>query len=114
MSTRNKPSKFKLATIYKFDARRGYKRCTVSSVQVVFQGERTKAHANIWWDPEANLVVRCIYGEYDLHLKASKVSGKQIHESDLEEFCDFVADTLCEWVEEGADDVPNSIYATSD
>jgi len=77
-------------------------------------GDRTNAQADFWWDPGGNLVVRFTCGEEDIHLAASKVSGKEIKESDLDEFSDFIADTLFEWMVEGIDDIPSSIYATSD
>jgi len=114
MSTRNKPSKFKLSTIKQFDARRGYKRCTVPGVGIKIAGDRTNAQADFWWDPDGNLVVRFTCSDEDIHLAASHFSGKQIKESDFDEFIDFVSDTLFEWVAEGIDDLPSSIYATSD
>lgn len=114
MTSRKPPSKFKLSTIKQFDARRGYKRCTVPGVVATIVGERTNPHADFWWDPEGKLVVRFRCSDEVIHLVATKVTGRKFKESDFDEFFDFVSDTLYEWVIEGIDDLPSSIYATSD
>lgn len=113
MSTRNKPPKFKLSVIKKFDARQGYRRCAVPGVRSSTVGESRIPRADFWWDPDGQLVVRFTCCDENIHLAAYHFSGTQIKERDFDEFIDFVSDTLYEWVGEGIDDIPSSIFATS-
>ena len=109
MSIENKPVEFKLSLIPRFDARRGYKRCSVPGVGVVIQGQRKTAAADFWWDREGTLVVRFTSGEADIRFVASEVFGDQVKECNLDAFCEFVGDTLYEWLLEGLPDSPSSI-----
>jgi hypothetical protein len=114
VSIQNEPTKFKLTPINRFDARRGYKRCSVPGVGVAIQGRRQTAVADFWLNPEGTLVVRFTCGEADIHFAASEVFGDQIKDCDLDEFGEFVSDTLYEWIVEGTPDLPSSIYESLD
>ena len=104
---KNKP-KYKLSTTEQFDARHGYTRCSIPGVQIHIVGERRRPRAN-WWDPEGNLVVRFTCQEEVIHLEAARITGKNIQESDLDDFSDFVAEILYEWLEVDLDGLPYSV-----
>lgn len=112
MSGRRKATKFRLVEIADFDARRGYKRCTLPGVSAYFGRQRPSAHANFWRDRTGNLVVRFSCEGYVFHFEASIVPDKQITEDDMHEFGEYVAEKLFEWVDDGIDDLPSSLYET--
>ena len=110
MHARRKSRKFKLIEISAFDARRGYKRCTLPGVRTSCEGK--KATADFWKDRTGKLVVRFSCQGYSFHFEGLLASGKQIPEDKMDEFGEYVSGMLIEWHVEGVDDVPNSIYET--
>lgn len=116
MITRRKRRKFSLIEINKFDARRGYKRCSSPGVGVSLGrddlGQDIKAVADFWKDPLGRIVVRFSSGGYTYHFEAMLTSGKQIPENKMGDFEDYVMEVLTEWLIEGIDDLPNSIFET--
>jgi len=108
MNSRRKSRKYRLIEIDAFDARHGYKRCTIPGVGV-YAG-RSKAVADFWNDSTDKLVVRFSCQGYACHFKASLISGKPIPERKMSDFGEYVVDVLSEWLIEGVDDPPPSIY----
>ena len=109
--TARRKKKFKLNEIGTFDARRGFKRCSLPGVGVSYEGGPS-AIADFWRDRTGRLVVRFSSQGYIFHFEALLVSGKQILEDKMEDFGQYVVDMLLEWLTEGVDDLPNSIYET--
>ena len=111
----DKPANFKmfrLVEIDEFDARRGYRRCDPPGIGVHMGGDgpNPEAEADFWRDRAGGLVVRFSSQGYRLHFTAKLTDGGPVPESAMRDFCDFVGDTLFQWVIEGVDDLPNSIY----
>ena len=100
---------FRLEPIPAFDARRGYRKCVPSGVGV-HVGREPKAEASFWRDRAGALVVRCSSQGYRIHLAATLANGDAVPATAMDDFCDHVAKTLVEWVTEGVDDLPDSIY----
>ena len=109
MNARRKSRKFKLIEIGDFDARRGYKRCALPGVGVSYEKGPT-AIADFWKDKTGKLFVRFSSQGYIFHFEALLVSGKQIPEDKMEDFGQYVVAVLLEWLTEGVDDLPKSIY----
>ena len=108
MKTRRKGRKYKLIETGGFDARRGYKRCSLPGVGVFYE-DGTNAIADFWKDKTEKLVVRFSSQGYIFHFEALLVSGKQITEDKMEDFGQYVMNVLLEWLAEGVDDIPNSV-----
>jgi hypothetical protein len=108
MKVNHKRPKFKLIEINGFDARRGYKRCSLPGVGVSFESG-PNAIADFWRDKTKRLLVRISSQGYDYHFEALLASGKQIPEEKLDDFGPYVMDVLAEWLIEGVDDLPSSI-----
>lgn len=73
-------------------------------------GRDTSALANFWRDRTGKLVVRFSSQGYIFHLEATLASGKPIPENKLNDFGEYVANILLDWLIEGADDLPDSMY----
>lgn len=112
MATQLKSSKFKLVEIDYFDARRGYKRCSIPGVGCS-DAPGFNAIADFWRDQTGRLVVRLSCRGYIYHLGASLVSGKNVPENIMEEFSQYVMHTLRNWLLEGVDDLPSSVNEPS-
>lgn len=113
MTPSNSRKTFRLVLIDAFDARRGYKRCPLPGVGVSWVGGVPRgANADFWRSRTGEFVVRFSSQGYVYHFEAFAASGKQIPENEIPEFGDFIADALCEWVDEGVDDVPSALYET--
>ena len=108
MSTHRRSPKYRFVEIGCFDARRGYRRCTLPGVGV-YVG-RTRAVADLWHDSEGKLVVRFCRQGYTYSFEATLTSGKPITERGLADFEEYVVETLSEWLVWGPDEPPPSIY----
>ena len=108
MTTHRNSPKYKLIEIGAFDARRGYRRCTLPGVGV-YVG-RSMAVADFWHDSEGRLVVRLSCQGYTYHFGAALISGKPIPERRMEDFGEYVVEVLSEWLVWGPDEPPPSIY----
>jgi len=112
MAKRRKRLKFTLVRINSFDARQGYKRCSINGVA----GE-TDPHplafippiplaADFWRNRNGGLVVRFSSNQpYVFHFEAFLDNGEQVPEKDIDEFADYVLEVLIDWG--GADDPPD-------
>ena len=109
---------FRLDQTDAFDARRGYSRCTLPGISVYVPAPShcpwlrgTKANANFWRNRGGDLFVRVYFNEgYTYHFHAKLVNGKTIPTEYMEDFGEYVADFLWEWVLEGVDDWPEFCY----
>jgi hypothetical protein len=68
------------------------------------------ALADFWRDRTGKLVVRFSSQGYIFHLEAALTSGKPIPEDKLNDFGEYVSNILLEWLVEGVDELPDSIY----
>ena len=96
---------YEFSAIDNFDARHGYKRCTVSGVGVSFPG-RPGASADFWRNRTGIVVVRFSSQEYQFSFQLTHPSGGILMDSDLEEFADYIHHSLLRWLVEGVDDAP--------
>ena len=106
MKVGHKRPQFRLIAIDAFDARRGYKRCSHPGVELY----GLNATADFWRDKTKRLVLRFSCHGYVFHFAASLASGGQIPDDRLDAFDSYVSDVLAEWLSEGEDDYPNSIW----
>ncbi len=114
MAKRNRSRfKFKLHEIAAFDARRGFRRCSVPRV-VVKQNECEHAPwirpiqliADLWRDRRGHIAVRFhSHNGYSFHFEGTLKNGKSILEEHLDQFCDFIGEVLFDW--DGTDDAPD-------
>jgi hypothetical protein len=102
--TRRRRPRYALSGISSFDARRGYARCNPPGVGV--SDERQGALADFWRDRTGRVVVRFSSRGYIYHMEAVLVSGKDIRERQMDDFSDWVADVLLQWMIEGVGEVP--------
>ena len=93
MSTRRKRQKFTLVEIDGFDARRGYKRCSIPGagytppVNLMSPFRPIPVAADFWRNKTGGLVVRFSSNQpYVFHFEALLASGKPVPEEDLNEF----------------------------
>jgi len=100
-----KKARFQLVEVAPFDARRGYRRCSPPGVGASFVG-RPGAVADFWRDRSGEVVMRFSSQGYDYHCRARLKSGGPVREDQMEDFADWVADVLFEWIIEGVDDGP--------
>lgn len=112
MAKRRKRLKFTLVEIDAFDARQGYKRCSIKGV-----AGQTDPHllvpfppiplaADFWRNRDRGLVVRFSSTQpYVFHFEAFLDNGEPVPERDIEEFADYVSEVLIDWG--GADDPPD-------
>ena len=112
MSARRKRQKFNLVEIDAFDARRGYKRCSIPGVgytppvDPILPGRPIPVVADFWRNKTGGLVVRFSSNQpYVFHFEALLASGKPIPEEELEEFTEYIWAVLYDWG--GADDPPD-------
>ena len=105
VSQKHKNSRFQFVGIAPFDARRGYRRCSPPGVGVSFV-DRPGAVADFWRDRSGEVVMRFSSRGYDYHCKARLKSGGPVPEDQMEDFADWVADVLLEWIVDGVDDDP--------
>ncbi len=102
--------RFHFELIEGFDARRGYKRCTLPGVIVQVNGHvPSSANADLWRDKKGNLVVRFSGRGDRYHFLVVLASGKKVPEHDIDELGDYVGEALHEWVCDGMGDVPESV-----
>lgn len=107
MSSRRKRQKFTLVEIDTFDARRGYKRCSITGagytppVNPMSPFRLIPVAADFWRNKTGGLVVRFSSNQPNaFHFEALLVSGKPVPEERIAEFADFVSTAvLCDWVE---------------
>jgi hypothetical protein len=113
-----KVKKFRLDHADAFDARRGFRRCTLPEIGVSVPAPShcswlpdTKAKAYFWRNRKGGLFVRVFFNEgYTYHFHAKLTNGKTIPTEDMEEFGEYIADFLWEWILEGVDDWPEFCY----
>lgn len=107
MIAHRKRRKFKLILIRGFDARHGYKRCSPAGVGVhSFTGRGPKANSDFWRDRTGKLVLRISSNGWTFHYEALLVSGKQIPDDEIEDFGNYIAEVLYDWLAEGFVDDP--------
>src|SRR5436309_2556419 len=109
MSTKRRRPEFKLVEIDAFDARQGYKRCSIPGRGCGFVGGPSST-SDFWKDKKDRLVIRISSQGYAFHFEASLASGKPIPEDKMDDFADYIEQLLLEWLTEGVDDPPSSIY----
>lgn len=102
--------KFKLVEVAAFDARRGYRRCSLLPGVLVYYGDELGAQADFWRDRTGRLFARFTSQGYVFHLEAMRANGKQLSDSDMTGFEMYVSELLNEWVIEGVDELPESCY----
>jgi hypothetical protein len=102
-STRE-PSRYELSEISRFDARRGYTRCDPPGVGAF--DDTQKATADIWRDRTGRVVTRFYSLGYTFHMEAVLSSGENIREDQMEDFSEWLAAVLFEWIIDGVDDTP--------
>jgi hypothetical protein len=113
-----KHQKFQLIETDHFDARRGYKRCSIpgvgytSPVDPMSPFRPIPVTADFWRNKTGGLVVRFSSNQpYVFHFEALLASGKAVPEEDLEEFAEYVSEVLYDWG--GADDPPDPEFSFS-
>lgn len=116
MNVHRKTPKFSLVKISAFDARRGYKRCTLSGVGHTPPADPLSPYrpipvtADFWRDRTGGLVVRFSSNQpYVFHFKALLANGKPVTEEDIQEFGEYIAEILFDWG--GADDPPDPEFS---
>jgi hypothetical protein len=116
MTAHNAIPKFRLIEISAFDARRGYKRCTLPGVGYTPTADLLSPYppipvkADFWRNLTGGLVVRFSSNQpYVYHFEALLANGKPVPEEDIEEFGDYVAAILFDWG--GADDPPEQEFS---
>lgn len=116
MSARRKRQKFTLVKIDAFDARRGYKRCSIPGVgytppvDPILPCHPIPVTADFWRNKVGGLVVRFSSNQpYVFHFEALLASGKPIPEECVQEFADYVSAVLYDWG--GADDPPDPDFS---
>jgi len=97
--------KFTLVGCAPFNATRGYKRCPIPGVGVHL-GEKKSADSNFWRDKAGKVFVRISSRGYVYDYRAMRIDGKQISESDMGEFEDYMVQVLHDWMVEGVDVSP--------
>jgi hypothetical protein len=109
MSKKRRSPEFKLVEIRAFDARRGYKRCSDPGRGCHIDGGPSGT-SDFWKDKNNKLVVRISSQGYAYHFEASLSSGKPIPESKMLDFAEHLTEILFEWLADGVDYPPSSIY----
>lgn len=113
MPARRKRQKFNLVEIDAFDARRGYKRCSIPGagytppVNPMSPFRPIPVAADFWRNKTGGLVVRFSSNQpYVFHFEALLANGKPVPEERIAELADYVSTAvLCDWG--GADDPPD-------
>ena len=118
MSARRKRQRFTLVEIDAFDARRGYKRCSIPGMRYTTVADPMLPYrpisvvADFWRNKAGSLVVRFSSSQpYVFHFEALLTSGKPVPEDDLEAFTEYLWEVLEDWG--GADDPPDPASGTS-
>lgn len=102
---------FKLFPVQRFDARRGYVRCSPPGLVVpVGASGRSSARADLWRDSAGRLVVRLRGGGDTYSYEARLASGETIPDAMLESATDWLSDVMAEWIIEGLDDAPDPSF----
>jgi hypothetical protein len=116
MTAPRKKLKFKLIEISAFDARRGYKRCTLPGVGYTPPDDPLSPYrpipviADLWRNRTGELVVRFSSNQpYVFHFEALLSNGMPVPEDDIEEFGEYIAGILFDWG--GADDPPDPEFS---
>ena len=116
MPARRKRLKFTLVEIDPFDARRGYRRCSVPGLRYTPPADPMSpfrsitATADFWRNRDGGLVVRFYSNQhYVFHFEALLANGKPIPEEDLEEFTGYLMEVLYDWG--GVDDPPDPEFS---
>src|SRR5688572_28393453 len=109
MNLRPKRRTFRFVEVDKFDARRGYRRSTPPGIEIS-GGDWPSAVADFWTNRDGKWVIRLSSLGYVFHLEAFRTDGRQLSTHDMDEFKECVLELLEEWVIEGVDDLPESIY----
>jgi hypothetical protein len=100
--------KFKLVSTPAFDARRGFKRCSLPGVGASARDSRLHANADFWVDPAGRLMIRFSCQGYTEHCHGLLLSGKPIPDAQLEPFAMYVSSVLLDWMADGIDDTPEA------
>ncbi len=96
--------------IPRFDARRGYKRCSVPGLGVSWsEGWPPSALADFWRDRAGRLVVRFSSLGYVYHFEAMLGSGEGIPDTKLQAFQEYVEEVLADWAHDGVDNAPDGL-----
>src|SRR5664280_2502296 len=102
INKRPKHPKVRLVPISAFDARRGYKRCTLPGVGC---GEPYLT-TDFWRNRTGGLVVRFSSNEpYVFQFEAFLADGRPVPEEDIDEFGYYIMDVLSDWG--GTDESPD-------
>ncbi len=116
MIARPRILKFRLIEISAFDARCGYKRCTLPGVGYTPPVDPLSPYqpipvtANLWRNRTGGIVVRFFSNQpYVFHFEACLANGQSIPEEDIEEFGEYVAEMLFDWG--GTDDPPDPEFS---
>lgn len=116
MTTHRKLPKFTLVEINPFDARRGYKRCTLPGVGCVPPANPSSPYRPIpvttdfWRNRTGGLVVRFSSNQpYVFHFEGLLANGEPVPEENIEEFGEYIAEVLFDWG--GADDPPDPEFS---
>ena len=113
-----KIKRFRLDYADAFDARRGFKRCSLPGIGVSVPAPShyswlpdTKANADFWRNRKGDLFVRVCFNEgYTYQFHAKSANGKTIPNEDMQDFGEYMADFLWKWIIEGVDDWPEFNY----
>lgn len=68
------------------------------------------AFTDFWKDSRERLVIRFSSQGYIYHFKGLLSSGKKIPKDEMDDFGEYVAIILLEWLAEGVDELSSSIY----
>ena len=118
MAKKRKRLKFTLVRIHAFDARQGYKRCSINGVAGEADPHPYVPYppiplaADFWRNRDGGLVVRFSSNHpYVFHFEGFRINGGPVPETDIEEFADYISEVLYDWA--GADDPPNPEFSFS-
>lgn len=115
-ASRKRRQKFTLVEIDAFDARRGFKRCSLAGVAYTPDVDPLSPFrpipvtADFWRNRIGGLVVRFSSNQpYVFHFEAMLTNGKPVPEQDIEEFGEYIGEVLYDWG--GADDPPDPEFS---
>ena len=116
MTTNRKLRRFTLVEINAFDARLGYKRCTLPGVSYVPPVDPSSPYrpipvtADFWRNRTGGLVVRFSSNQpYVFHFLGLLTNGESVAEEDIEDFGMYISEVLFDWG--GADDPPDPEFS---
>jgi len=101
-----KKGTFNLIEVDAFNPRQGYKRCPDHHGVIVAFGRAERADADFWRNRAGKVFIRISSRGYVYHYQAMRIDGRQLSESDMSEFSDYIADVLQDWMREAVDVSP--------